>query len=241
MNPCPPRRRAAFTLFEVLIAIAIFVLLAGGIFSSVRAAFIASAQVVDNQLDGERFTAFQQFLRKMFVSLPPDARVELRQREMAGLGDVVELRVWPAPEFLRFGRDPGDGAAISAQPDGRGGFRMMLGFFRAKDNADEREEWLRRTQWLTLLPGIEQLRWRFAPTRNPVFEEKWTEQSGRPGLVELTLKMENGGETVSQFWVPPLQRRISAPTEVNQQGPGQPPAQPPSGEEAGGEGGDAAE
>jgi prepilin-type N-terminal cleavage/methylation domain-containing protein len=215
----------AFTLFEVLVAIAIFVLLAGGIFASVRAAFMASAQVVSSQLDTERLEAFQQFLRKVFVSLPSDTRVELKLRQIPELGDVIELRLWPAPGFLRFGTDPGDGVALSAQPDGRGGFRMMLGYFLAKDNADERDERLRKAQWLMLLPGVEQLRWRFAPARNPVFEEKWSEQSGRPGLAELTLQMKDGTESVFQFWIPPLQRRVSTPTETTNPQGGSPPPQ----------------
>jgi prepilin-type N-terminal cleavage/methylation domain-containing protein len=238
MRPHSHSRRRGFTLFEVLIAIAIFVLLAGGIFSSVRAAFMASTQVVTSQFDSERLNAFQQFLRKVFIGMPSDGRLELKLRQLAGLGDVVEVRMWPAPEFLQFGTNPGDGAALSAQPDGHGGFRMMLGFFRAKDTTDEREEHLQKTQWLQLLPGIEQIRWRFAPARNPVFEEKWTEQSGRPGLAELTMKMKNGSESVFQFWIPPLQRRISAPPEAGQPGAPQqpqpggtpPPEAPPEGQ-----------
>ncbi|MGH8046236.1 MAG: prepilin-type N-terminal cleavage/methylation domain-containing protein [Chthoniobacterales bacterium] len=227
-----PKFHAAFTLFEVLIAIAIFVLLAGGIFSSVQASFVASSQVVTTQMDSERADAFQQFLRKVFISLPSDAHVELKLRQLGGLGDVIEVRLWPAPEFLKFGTDPGDGVAISAQPDGRGGFRMMLGYFRAKDTQDEREEHLQKTAWLQLLPGIEQVRWRFAPARNPVFEDKWTEQSGRPGLAELTMKMKDGGEDTLQFWIPPLQRRLSAPTESGQ--PGQPQAPQPGAPQPGG-------
>jgi hypothetical protein len=215
------RRHHAFTLFEVLVSIAIFMLLAGGIFASVRAAFSASAQVVSSQLDSERLDAFQQFLRKMFMSLPADAKVELKLRQLSGRGDVVEMRVWPIPAFLQFGTNSSDGAAISAQPDGRGGFGMMLGYFRAKDTPDERQERLERSDWLLLLPGVQQLHWRFAPARNPVLADAWNEQSGRPGLAELTLTMKDGGTSVFQFWIPPLQRRSSAGAEG---GAGQPPA-----------------
>lgn len=228
-----PSRRA-FTLFEVLISIAIFMLLAGGIFGAVRAAFIASTQVVSDQLDSERLDAFQQFLRKIFLSLPADARVELKLRKQPGLGDVIEVRLWPVPGFLQFGTDSSDGAAISAQPDGRGGFRVMLGYFRAEDSPDKREERLEREAvWLMLLPGVKQIRWRFAPARNPIFSETWTEQSGRPGLGELTLEMNEGETSVSQFWIPPLQRRSigagegGAPQQPNGQQPNNPPANPP--------------
>ncbi len=228
------RRRRAFTLFEVLVSIAIFMLLAGGIFASVRAAFVASTQVVGDQLDSERSDAFQQFLRKVFLSLPSDAKVELKLRQQPGRGDVVEVRLWPVPGFLQFGADSSDGAVISAQPDGVGGFRMMLGYFRAEDSPDQRDQRLdREATWLMLLPGVKQVRWRFAPTRNPVYSETWTEQAGRPGIAELTLEMKNGANNVYQFWIPPLQRRTSGSSESGTPPPAQPPGgnPPPAGEE----------
>jgi type II secretory pathway pseudopilin PulG len=219
------RRRGGFTLFEVLVSIAIFMLLAGGIFASVRAAFIASTQVVSDQLDSERLDSFQQFLRKLFLSLPADARVELKLRQQPGLGDVVEVRLWPVPGFLQFGTNSSDGAAVSAQPDGKGGFRVMLGYFRADDSPDQREARLEKdSAWLMLLPGVKQIRWRFAPARNPVFSETWNEPSGRPGLAELTLEMNGGATSVSQFWIPPLQRRSSTSGEAG--APQQPPNSP---------------
>ncbi len=199
----------AFTLFEVLVAIAIFMLLAGGIFSAVQASFSASAQIVTTQMANERLDAFQQFLRRFFVSLPADARVELKLRPTAS-GDVVELRIWPVPAFLQFGMNASDGAALSAQPDGRGGYRMMLGYFRSQDTADERQERLEKTSWLLLLPDIQRLKWRFAPSRNPVFEDTWSESVERPGIAELSLTMKDGSEYTFLDWIPPLQRRSSS-------------------------------
>ena len=222
----------AFTLFEVLVAIAIFMLLAGGIFAAVQAAFAASAQVVTTQLATERLDAFQQFLRRLFVSLPSDAKVELKLRQVAA-GDVVEVRIWPVPAFLQFGANPGDGAALSAQPDGRGGFRMMLGYFRAKDTADERQEHLEKANWLLLLPDIRQLKWRFAPSRNPVFEDAWNEASERPGIAELSLSMKDGGEYTFLDWIPQLQRRSTVIAPENNAPPqGAQPGGTPPGEES---------
>lgn len=203
------KRAAGFSLFEVLVALAIFVLLAAGIFTSVRTAFTASNQVATSQLDAERMTAFQALLRKVFGELPPDAKVEMRVRQEAGRGDVVDLLIWPAPPFLQFGSSTGDGAIISAQPDGRGRYRISLASYRANLSPDERDRVLAHAQWLPLLPDVSQMRWKFAPNRNPVLTDSWNAGSGRPGLVELTLAMGNGDEIVSAYWVPPLQRRSS--------------------------------
>lgn len=199
--------KRGFTLFEVLIALVIFFLLAGGIFTSVRSAFTASNQVATSQLDAERMNAFQSLLRKMFGELPADAKVEIRVRQEAGRGDVVELMVWPAPTFLQFGSSTGDGAALSALPDGRGNFRISLATFRADRSTEERDRELSKARWLPLLPEVAQVRWKFAPMRNPVLTDTWNAGSGRPGLAELTLRMVSGDEIVSAYWIPPLQRR----------------------------------
>jgi type II secretory pathway pseudopilin PulG len=202
-----PKSLRAFTLFEVLIAIAIFMLLAGGIFATVQAAFSSSAQIAGSQLDAERLDAFTQLVRRLFVSLPADAKVEMRIRKQADRGDVVEVLAWPAPNFLHFGAESGDGLALSAQPDGRGGYRMALGWFSSKDGPDERDRKLERATFLTLLPGVKEVRWKFAPQRSALLDDKWPAGSGRPGLAELTLVLPPDRAVTSDFWVPPLQRR----------------------------------
>ncbi len=231
------KRSPAFTLFEVLIAMTIFFLLAGGIFATVRSAFTASAEVASSQLDAERANAFQALMRKMFGALPADAKLETRVRKEPGRGDVVELLIWPAPPFLRFGSGVGDGAAISALPDGRGQFNLSLASFRVEDSADERDRDLAKAGWLPLLPGVGQVRWRFAPPRNPVMAEAWNAGSGRPGLAELTLRMAGGTDEISSYWVPPLQRRSSGaidPGPVTGGGPeGSAPPEGAAGESGG--------
>jgi|GEM_PF-874669 len=221
------RRSGGFTLFEVLIAIAIFLLLAGGIFAAVSAAFAGSAQVVTSQLDSERFDAFQQFVRKLYTSLPADATIELRQRKAGDRGDVVEVLIWPVAGFAQFGVDSKDGLALSALPDGAGGFKMSIGYFRSEDTPQEREDDIQRTDWLTLLPNVKEIRWRFAPARNPVFVDTWHSENGRPGIAELSLTMKDGGSTVSDYWIPQLQRHttFAAPEAAPQTAPGQQGAQ----------------
>jgi prepilin-type N-terminal cleavage/methylation domain-containing protein len=221
------RRSGGFTLFEVLISIAIFLLLAGGIFAAVSAAFTGSSQVVTSQLDTERFDAFQQFVRKLYFSLPADATIELRQRKTGDRGDVVEVLIWPVAGFAQFGVDAKDGLALSAIPDGAGGFKMSIGYFRSEDTPQEREDDIQRTDWLTLLPNVKEIRWRFAPARNPVFVDTWHSENGRPGIAELSLTMKDGGSSVSDYWIPQLQRRTSmaVPDSAQQTAPDQSGAQ----------------
>jgi hypothetical protein len=173
----------------------------------VQAAFTSSAQIAGSQLDSERLDAFTQLVRRLFVSLPADAKVEMRVRKQSGRGDVVEVLAWPAPNFLHFGAESGDGVALSAQPDGRGGYRVALGWFAAKDSPDERDRKLEKADFLTLLPGVKEVHWKFAPQRSALLDDKWPAGSGRPGLAELTLVLPPDRSVTSDFWIPPLQRR----------------------------------
>jgi hypothetical protein len=207
-------------------------MLATGIFAAVKAAFTATSQVATAQLDSERREAFQQLLRRFFLSLPPEAKVELRLRKQSGRGDVVELLAWPVPPFLRFGTDSSDGIAITGLPDGRGNFRLSLGYFRADDPPEKRDLALEDAHWLTLLPDVKEIRWRFAPARNPVLVDSWNGGSGRPGIAELTLNMADGTDGTYSYWIPPLQRRSSGGGEDSNQPP---PAAAPAGENPGGQ------
>jgi type II secretory pathway pseudopilin PulG len=241
----PPLRRQndrAFTLFEVLVAIAIFILLAGGIFASVRAAFTSSTEIASSQLEAERLDAFLQVTRRLFASLPADAKVEMRIRQKPGRGDVVEVIAWPMPDFLRFGAETGDGVALSALPDGKGGFRISLGYFDSKDGPEERDRKLEEANFLTLLPGVKEVHWKFAPQRSSLLEDKWPAGSGRPGLAELALVLSAGRTVTADFWIPPLQRRTfgggdsepQAPPQVQAPGSQEPPMQDGAGAEDGG-------
>lgn len=201
------KSRRGFTLVEILVSIAIFALLVGGIFTAVQAAFTTSNVVVETQLQTERFTAFQQFLRRLFVSLPANAAMELRIRQSVGRGDVIELLMWPMPEHMRFGSIEGDGLALSAVPDGRGRFSFSISYFRTSDPPEVRDTALANANWLPLLPDVARARWRFADARNPILSETWTQSSGRPGLAELELEMGDGTEATFDFWIPPLESR----------------------------------
>lgn len=200
------RGTVAFTLVEVLMAIAIFALLAGGIFASVRAGFDASTAIVEEQLESERMDAFRNLVRRFFTNLPADAKVELRVRQVEGLGDVIEVLAWPVPGFLKFGRNEKDGIALTALPDGKGSYVMSIGYFRAEDGPNERDRDLADGPWLRLLPDVRKVRWRFAPARNPIYSETWTAANGRPGIAELSMQLSTDEETVQEYWLPPLQR-----------------------------------
>ena len=66
---------AAFTLFEMIVVIMIFVLMAGGIYATVSAAVQASATLSEENLRSQRLNAFAGLLRRTFHNLPATAKI----------------------------------------------------------------------------------------------------------------------------------------------------------------------
>ncbi len=197
----------AFTLIEVLVSVAIFIMLAGGIFSAVSVAVTASADVSEAQLATARMDAFQRFVRVMFLNLPADASIDLRIRQEAGKGAVVEMLVWPAPEIADFGGAGArsDGLALAARPDGAGAFTICLANFDAsEEDTARRDAELESLTWLPILPEVRTLRWRFGEANGTPLVETWKPEQGRPSMVDLELTRLDGSVLPLQFWLPPI-------------------------------------
>lgn len=211
--------RRGFTLLEVLISVAIFLLIAGGIFEAVSISMKASRDISVARLESERLDSFQRFGRLVFSNLPRDARVELRVRQGRARGDIVELLLSPVPALADFSRDSrqSGGLALSAMPDQAGAYTIAAANFDSESSAAERDRALEATVWIPLLPGVKSIRWRFAAPESPRLEETWAEGRGRPTLADLEFTMADGEAPHFQFAIP------GAPaTQANGAGPTQP-------------------
>jgi prepilin-type N-terminal cleavage/methylation domain-containing protein len=207
------KRRHGFSLIEVLMATAIFFLLAGGIFAVVSASNRVTGEIVAAQLEAKRFDAFQRFLRVFFTNLPVDASIELRVRDWRDRGATVELLVDPAPPILPTsdGADESLGIAISGVPDGAGMLGVSVARFSSADGEQQRDEQLNDAEWTLLIPDIRKIRWRFAAVNDLNLSETWEANQGRPGLAELTVERSNGTTDVLAFWIPPVVKQPPTP------------------------------
>lgn len=198
---------SGFTLLEVLLSVAIFLLLVGGIFAAVSAATSASTQIALNQLETERFDSLQRFLRQVFLNLPGDARLELKTRPTGGSGNVIELQISPAPEFTDFSQNSllAGGLCIAAIPDSKGNFRLCVTNFDSELPLSERDKQLSNATWIAMLSDVREIRWRFAGIDNPGLQETWQTSNGRPGLANFELTMSDGSTKEWQFFIPVVQ------------------------------------
>lgn len=197
--------RRAFTLVEVLIAMVVFMLLVGGIFTVVAVSTTSAREITTTRLQGARMDSFQTLLRSVFLNLPPDARIDLRVRDAKG-GPAVELLIFPAPDFMDFGTGgSGAGLSLAALPDGRGACTLSMANFRTREGED-REREIAAAAWIPLLPDVRSVRWRFGMPGQPVLQETWDGNSGRPAFVVLDVTLSDGASSEFTFGVPVLAR-----------------------------------
>ncbi len=202
--------RAAFTLIEVLIAMGVFMLLVGGIFTVVAVSTTAAREITTTRLQGARLDSFQTLLRTIFVNLPSDVRIDLRVREVKG-GSAVELLIFPAPDLMDFGTGgSGVGLSLAALPDGRGAYTFSMANFQTREGED-RETELANAAWIPLLPDVRSVQWRFGMPGQPVLQETWDANSGRPAFIVLNLTLSDGSASEFTFGVPQLIRAGTQP------------------------------
>lgn len=202
----PGFRVCGFTLLEVLLSVSIFLLLAGGIFTSVAVTTKASVEVAIVRRETERFDALQRFLRQVFSNLPVTTQLELRVRQIPSLGRAVEVLIAPAPEFSNFSAstDLAGALALGAIPDRTGALTFSLTNFKGTLSAVERDRQLANASWIPMLTGVADFRWRFAGSEPSGLQETWEPANGRPALADLVIVMTDGSEKHWQFLIPEL-------------------------------------
>jgi len=216
------KHQGAFTLFEMVVVVAIFVLLAGGIYATVNAAVRATATLSEENLQIQRLNAFVSLLRRTFHNLPANAVFSggVRAQDGDGLAEIV-LRDAPGVFAWGLGGPSSGTAMLSARPRLGGGRELSLLLLPGSLGEVERREALRDAKWLRLLPDLREVQWRFYDEAQQDYVDEWPE-GNRPPLVELNLTLL--GEEVPRkfvFWLPPVKEvDLTAPP------PGEPP-QPP--------------
>ena len=202
---------AGFTLIEVLLGLALFGILVGGIFAVQRGAMEVSQGVVERQGKTMRMHSFCELLRRNFESLPGNARVHLLPTGGAnsGLSDVV-FKDFPLA-FTWPGVPAGSTSVIfrTARADGGVGLQASLFYLDEEQTKDFEENKLDERKVLArlnLMEGIQTLDWRFFNDATQQWEVEWPRtQTARPSFVEMTLTYLDGQDPVRLvFWIPQM-------------------------------------
>lgn len=197
-------RRRAFTLIEVLVSVAIFLLIAGAIFTAVSVGVRASTTLAQHRLAAERMDTLLNFLRSVFVNLPPQAEMMVRGRNATSGGTSIELLLRKAPGAYALidGGSGQAGAVLSILPSNQGGV-LALKNFRDSLTESERDKVIEdKDGWTRLMEGVHKVQWRFLDPRSQKMVETWEFAQGRPLMVEMTLFLAGENPTTLEFWVP---------------------------------------
>lgn len=221
MNQIMTRNRnGGFTLFEMIVVIMIFVLMAGGIYATVSAAVQASAMLSEENLRTQRLNAFVSLLRRTFHNLPATADISGGVR--ADGEGVPEIVLRDAPGVFAWGSGgPSAGTVVlAARPRLGGGREFSLLLMPSSLGEMERRDALDRGSWLRLVPDLRAARWRFFDPAQQDWVEEWPEGGDRPPLVELSLTAL--GDDIPRsyvFWLPPVKEQEVAPEGRPGEGP----------------------
>lgn len=218
-----PRKTASggFTLVEILIGLALFSMLVGGIFAVQKGALEVSREVVDSETKTMRMHSFCELLRRTFEQMPGNAKVNLQYYGGAG-SDMTEVALtdyplafaWPGVNagaktiIFRTERSVGIGlqAAIIYLDE------EQADAYSKKGEYDEAKKMGR----ITIIDNIASLRWRFydetlesASQAGPT-EQAWVfewprDNTRRPSQVEMNLEFMDGSDPVKLvFWIPTM-------------------------------------
>ena len=179
-------RRAAFTLLEITLAVAILAMMSLSIYRFVQSNVTALRLSTEANEDDARYSAFVNLLTAQWQNLPAGSGalrgepLKLNDRSQdqitwtCGAGAGLLTRYAPGDFFvsMRLRRE--------AKSD-----RMALGFLRKPK--DEELFSGERESWITLIDNVESLQIRYFDPRLNSWVDRWSDNSTLPRLVKLVI------------------------------------------------------
>ncbi len=231
----------AFSLIEVLLGLALFGILVGGIFSVQRGAMEVSQEVTQRQGKTMRMHSFCELLRRNFEALPGNAKVVLLPSGGSGSGlsdvaftDFPLAFTWP-------GVPAGSHSVIfrTDRADSGVGLQASLLYLDEEQTTDYEANKLDERKVLArlnLMEGIMTLDWRFFNDTTQQWEVEWLRtQTARPSFVEMKLTYLDGQDPVwLYFWIPQMANPETFTQGAGNAGGGPPGGGPPGGGPPGG-------
>jgi len=196
---------AGFTLFEMMITLAIFILLAAAVFGILTGVLQSTSTLQDNQNHRDQVAALNAFLKKKLSEMPAQSTLVSYQR-----GDGEGL----VQNGIIFG-NVNLATAIDAKVQANGYYTLRLATMPSVTlNGQVQDARLLLQQsvttddpslaWTPLITDIKTLDWQFLDFNQTVWVELWN-SSTNPNLVEFS--MQPAGDllpTSMYFWLPKI-------------------------------------
>jgi prepilin-type N-terminal cleavage/methylation domain-containing protein len=199
------RSGGGFTLLEMMITLAIFLLLAGAVFGILTGVLQSTAALQNDQSRRDQITALNAYLKKKLGEMPARSSLVSYQRG-DGEGLVQNGIIFGNTNFA---------TAIDAKIQPNGYYTLRLSTFETaagpNDPPDARTALSQSVTtddptliWTTLVSDIKTLDWKFLDFNSTLWVEIWS-SSTQPNLAELSVQL--GGDlqpTTMDFWLPKI-------------------------------------
>ena len=179
--------RRAFTLLEIMLAVAILALMSLAIYRFVSANLIALRISSEANLADEQYSGFVRLLTQEWTSLPSGAGALLgeplktggRQRDeitwIASAGPGLLTR-YAAGEYR---------VSLRLRPAAKTADKLELGLMRKAYDPTRKSD--SAESWVPLLSDVQSIQIRYFDPRLNVWVEKWTDTIALPRLVKLNI------------------------------------------------------
>jgi prepilin-type N-terminal cleavage/methylation domain-containing protein len=204
--PCTRRVRGGFTLLEMMITLAVFLLLAAAVFELLTGVLQSASVLQDNANRTDRLVALDAFLAHKLTQMPARSTIASYQR-----GDGEGL----IQNGIVFG-NTNLATAIDAKSQPNGLYLLRITSFATTADATSPQDARQvlnqlvttddaSLTWTPLVKDIKTLTWRFQDASLVQWDNIWL-QANTPNLVELSLQVAGDpAPTVLDYWVPLIQ------------------------------------
>ncbi|HEY8965586.1 MAG TPA: prepilin-type N-terminal cleavage/methylation domain-containing protein, partial [Candidatus Methylacidiphilales bacterium] len=182
MKPLAFSSARGFTLLEVMLALAVFAVVAGGLFATVRSVLQATATMREAQHAGNGLNGAFELCRRTFAQLPAAATL-LSASYNGAIPPPYELDIENAPTAFTFGKNDffyGQ-IAVTARQDDKGLYTFGVEYRRLDPDTGLT---LDDPLWVPLLDGLKEVRWSYYSLADQTWYDTWTDNA-RPALVAL--------------------------------------------------------
>ena len=215
--PISLRRRAGFTLLELVIALLLVALLSGMIFTTSHSSLALGNSVVKTQNEEMLHQAFFDFMENSLSSLPGNTRMELATTD-SGSHYLTDLTLQNVPLSFTWGGQERTAKAIRLSTVKRrsGYLDIVMGFYEneiieadstgsgssfASTAVDEKP-----FAEIVLLTDVAMFEWRLLDGRTMEYQYDWDLPGRLPLQMELNCAFGAEVETLRHvFWIPPRQ------------------------------------
>jgi len=195
-----------FTLMEMMITLAVFILLAAAVFGLMTSVLESTSRLQDNSNHRDEVAALNAFVKKKLGEMPVSSTLLSYQR-----GDGAGL----TQNGIVFGTQ-NLATAIDAKPQANGYYVLRLAVFTTGAGAGQVQDARQALQqavtsddstvaWTPLIGDLKTLDWKFLDFNATVWVDLWS-SSAKPNLVEFSMQPAGDSQpTTMDFWLPKIE------------------------------------